>query len=547
MKPTLFFLLCALLIPVPAASAGVDRADMEHVEDLTEEFANSLHDLSFLVREGNVEAFREHLSETLTASGIPPRSGPGRPYTRWTLKEPLGEAATGLGPDGFLESWATHLKDFSEMEDVRLKVKKAKVLPGTPARLDAKLKFYWVGRDLDGRRRWVKGTGHATATRGEAGRWHLDTFGVDTFRSLVAERELFSEVSVPAGTAQRVPRWGEPGNEVFLAHGVATQDVDNDGLIDVFVTGNDENFLYRNRGDGTFENIALETLLGITPAATGPLFVDFDGDGDQDLFLAATGTQMLFENRLVPDGELVFDDVSDASGVARNAEGYSALAADVNSDGHPDIYVCSYNKYGQVMPNSWSDATNGTPNLLFLNNGDGTFREAGEEWGCADPRWTYASMFADLNEDGHVDLYVANDFGLNALYLNDGTRFRNATDEFGLEDPGNGMGVSFGDMDNDGDLDLHVTNMSSTAGKRILGLVFGDEEAPEYVGLLDKLASGNTLFRNTGDGFEDVSSELGPFSAGWAFGGGFVDFDNDGLQDIHSPNGFISGKGLKDT
>jgi hypothetical protein len=111
------------------------------------------------------------------------------------------------------------------------------------------------------------------------------------------------------------------------------------------------------------------------------------------------------------------------------------------------------------------------------------------------------------------------------------------------------MGVSMGDYNNDGLLDLHVTNMSSTAGKRILQRLFPDErDHQESTRVLNKLAAGNTLFRNLGDGsFQDVSAEVGPFPSGWAWGGGFVDFDNDGWQDIHSPNGFISGKSLKDT
>ena len=91
--------------------------------------------------------------------------------------------------------------------------------------------------------------------------------------------------------------------------------------------------------------------------------------------------------------------------------------------------------------------------------------------------------------------------------------------------------------------------MSSTAGNRIIKRLFPDEATQlEDTRVLNKLAAGNTLFANLGDGqFKDVSASTGPFSAGWSFGGGFVDFDNDGWEDLHSPNGFISGKGLKDT
>ena len=201
------------------------------------------------------------------------------------------------------------------------------------------------------------------------------------------------------------------------------------------------------------------------------------------------------------------------------------------------------------MPNSWSRATNGTANLLFINQGDGGFQEQAQQWGVADSRWSYAAHFGDFDGDDRQDIYLANDFGENALYLNRGDHFIDAAGTLGMLDPGNGMGVSLGDYDNDGHIDIHVTNMSSTAGKRILERLFPDETGHvSGTRVLVKLAAGNSLFRNLGDGtYQDVSSEVGPLAAGWAWGGGFIDFDNDGWQDIHSPNGFISGKSLKDT
>ena len=198
------------------------------------------------------------------------------------------------------------------------------------------------------------------------------------------------------------------------------------------------------------------------------------------------------------------------------------------------------------MPNSWHQATNGTPNLLFINQGDLRFREAGSEWGVRDGRWSYAAAFADIDGDADQDLYVANDFGENGLYLNEGGRFRDVAAERGVLDPGNGMGVSFGDFDNDGSLDLHVSNMSSTAGNRILSRLLpgatSDNGAPQEARL------GQPIYRGDGEGgFTDATQDLGGISAGWAWGGGFFDFDNDGWQDVYTPNGFISGKTMDDT
>jgi len=255
---------------------------------------------------------------------------------------------------------------------------------------------------------------------------------------------------------------------------------------------------------------------------------------------------VLLENRWIPDAVLEFHDISDRAGVDKDAVGFSAVAADVDGNGLSDIYVCSYNHYGTVMPNSWHKATNGTPNLLFVNRGDGTFEQVAADWGVEDGRWSYAAGFVDIDEDGDQDLYVANDFGENALYRNDGGRFSDVAAEMGIVDPGFGMGVSFGDYDNDGDFDLHVTNMSSTAGNRILKLLYPEHH--EIRETLGKQAAGNSLYENEGDGtFREVTGEIGGLSGGWAFGGGFVDFDNDGWQDLYTPNGFISGKTMNDT
>ena len=537
--------------PPTADPGATPRSGLEETEDLTESLANHLHEVSFAILDRDMEKFAEHFAPDATGTDVPIGEGEPTAETRWVHTRPLREPVSLSGRGALATAWGEYLDTFRSLEDVRLKVKSAEMNTDGNGTVSASayIKYFWIGRGPEGAREWVKGVGRVKASRPRDGPWTLHELTLTDLHPRVATANLFDEVSGPAGTALTVPRWGSPGNEEFMAHGVAVADLDDDGFLEIFVTGGGENHLYRSRGDGTYEDIAMNALVGVTPSATGPLFLDFDNDGDEDLFLASVGRQMFFENRFVPEGRVEFLERSEDAGVALPAHGYSAVSADVNSDGFPDIYVCSYNAYGTVMPNSWSQATNGTPNLLLINDGGRRFVEAAADWGVADSRWTYAAQFADLNGDHRADLYVANDFGVNAFYINEGDRFRDASREFGIDDTGNGMGVSFGDYDNDGRVDLHVTNMSSTAGNRILGVLFPDmEDSPEYARTLKKLASGNTLYRNTGDGsFRDVTSEVGPFSAGWAFGGGFLDFDNDGWQDIHTPNGFISGKGLRDT
>ena len=460
---------------------------------------------------------------------------------RVTRKRPKKVPRTEL-----MKSWEKLLATFSSVEDARFQVKGAR-FSRRRAKIEGKgdLKFFLIGRDGKSHRFWVKGTGRLVAVQTGEENWQISEFQLDGIRTMRASADLFSEVCIPAGVSNSLPRYGEPGNDDFVYHGAAAGDVDRDGLQDLVVTGINRNYLYLNQG-GRFQDVADKAGISITPPGTAPLLFDYDNDGDLDVFMASVGEQMLFENRLVPSGKLLFFDISQEVGVAVNAIGFSATAGDVNKDGWPDVYVASYNRYGRVMPDSWHRASNGTPNLLFLNQGNGSFREAGAEWGVRDQRWSYAAQFADINGDGRLDLYVANDFGENGYYVNLGDRFEDRATSMGLLDPGNGMGVSFGDYNNDGRIDLYVTNMSSTAGNRILDRLFpqgrGDRSG------LKKLAAGNTLFQGVdGGGFRDVSSKFGPFVAGWAWGGVFVDFDNDGWEDLYSPNGFISGKSMKDT
>jgi hypothetical protein len=460
----------------------------------------------------------------------------------------------------FMRGWMEFLSNFAEIEDARFKVKESSFDDTASAVLGAdvptavvgstgraRVAFYVIGRNRAGQREWARGVANVAARFAETRRWQFDSFSLVSLDSMVASADLFSEVAIPANVSASRPAYGTNGNTGFVWHGATAADFDRDGWIDLFVTSPDRNFLYLNDRRGRFRDASQEAGVGSLASGTAPLALDYDNDGDSDLFISAVGAQVMMENRLVPDGRLEFRDVSQEAGVGgAQAIGFSATSGDVNNDGRPDIYVTSYNRYGQVTPNSWFRATNGTPSLLFINQGGGRFREEARRWGVENNRWGYAAQFADINSDGRLDLFVANDFGEKALYINNGERFTDEAERRGVLDPGNGMGVSFGDYNNDGRLDLHTTNMSSTAGNRIISRLFPNSTAGNNV--YRKLAAGNNLFENTGDGqFRDVTEQVGGFSGGWAWGGGFIDFDNDGWQDLFTPNGFISGRSMKDT
>ncbi len=540
----------SLLSPcVGIAATGTEAQFVAQVEDRAEALANQMHELSLAVRERAGNQLATHLAVDLAATGLPRHLGEPQPQNPWVARWKTRPGAPALDRASFVADWDAYLNYFTSIEDVRFKVKRADFtqhVEGVFA--NALIHFAIVGRNKQSQRQWIEAKAQIRALRTEEGRWLINRFELESYTAQVARSELFSEVSLPAGISRSAPRFGTEGNQTFLAHGIAAADVDRDGWIDALATGIGRNHLYINQADGTFTDNADQARIQITPPAVAPLFLDGDNDGDVDLFLSAVGFQMYFEHRPYPDGNPHFVDVSQQVGVAYPAQGFSAVTADINQDGWSDIYVASYNQYGTIMPNSWSRAENGTPNLLFVNRGDGTFAEEAAARGVADGRWSYAAAFADLDEDGDQDLYVANDFGENGYYRNEAGRFSDQAATFGLLDPGNGMGVSCSDFDNDGRLDLHVTNMSSTAGKRILARIFPDTAPPDHIQVLDKMAAGNTLFRNLGNGyFADLSKTAGPFGAGWAFGGGFVDFDNDGWEDLHAPNGFISGTSLRDT
>ena len=526
--------------------AEVDRSEMERVETLSESLANDLLALSVSARERNHEAAAEHFAQSLVATPFPDKAGEWELVTRWIHTHPWAVAASTseLSRDQFMRHWRLFFGHFSEVEDVRFKVKRAEFDAAGNGK--ARLFLYVIGRDLDQRREWVRSWISAEASPAGEESWHLTRFAIESLESTTSSVDLFSEVAAPAGVALELPPFGKPGNNGFVWHGAAAADVDNDGDIDLFVTAVDRNRLYLNSG-GDFEERAEELGVAHLPeSSVAPLFFDMDNDGDQDLFLTAVGRQMLLQNRLVEDGRLAFADISVGSGVDVPAVGFSATAADVTGDGLPELYVSSYNRYGQVMPNSWDRATNGTKNRFFVNQGNGRFLEQAAQYGLDDSRWSYAAQFADVDDDGDLDLYVANDFGENAYFEHQGDTFSDRAEELGISDAGNGMGVSFGDYDNDGDLDLHVTNMSSTAGNRILSRLYPEQD--KTGGILRKLAAGSSLYERLDDGsFENVTAKAGGFSGGWSWGGGFIDFDNDGWEDTFTPNGFVSGASMKDT
>ena len=346
------------------------------------------------------------------------------------------------------------------------------------------------------------------------------------------------------------------GIDVYGHSGLAVGDVDGDGLEDLYVAQPQglPNRLYRNRGDGTFEDISRESRVDLLERTSLGLFGDADNDGDQDLFVVIHNWTVVL---LLNDGHGRFE-LSRASFERKDgadATLSSASLADFDNDGDLDLYVTCYRYFDApgedttlALPYPYHDATNGPPNILFRNRGDGTFEDVTKSAGFdrGNDRFSFSSSWGDFNNDGWLDLYVANDFGRNNLYQNFGKgRFLEVTRDAGVSDIGAGMSVAWVDYDLDGKDDLYVGNMWSSAGLRLTGQpgYQTDNARASYV----RHAKGSSLFRNRGDGgFEDVGKQAGVEFGRWAWSSDFLDCDNDGDEDLYSVNGFITNTSTKD-
>jgi hypothetical protein len=365
--------------------------------------------------------------------------------------------------------------------------------------------------------------------------------------------------------------------EVFggTSPGVSVVDLDQDGLDDIFLVDEEDNLFLRARGDGSYEDLTEELGLHY-PESASATFADFDNDGDADLFLGRNYAASVFlENQ---DGAFVDRSHDLIDGHLPYLVSASA-AADHDNDGLLDLYVSTYGfsplgyerrfpqlRSGQYLlqkylreddaaqldrfisdpGNNWVIQASGPPNVLFHNEGDGLLSEDLRPDSRVF-RNSFHSTWSDVDEDGDMDLYVANDFAPNNLLRNDGGgRFVDIAEASGTTDVGFGMGVSFGDYDRDGDQDLYVTNMYSKAGKRVLSQFTGVDER------LKLMYRGNSLYRNEShngesngeQGFDKVSGTADPAllveKAGWSWGGQFVDVDNDGFLDLYALSGMIT-------
>jgi len=366
----------------------------------------------------------------------------------------------------------------------------------------------------------------------------------------------------PSYRAQLIPgtdHWrtvldGASGIDIYGHNGVAVADIDGDGLDDIYICQPSglPNRLFRNRGDGTFEDITESAGVGVLEYSACALFADIDNDGHQDLIVVRSSGPLLFLNQ----GNGKFRLKPDAFQFANPPQGTftGAAVADYDRDGWPDVYFCLYSYYQGAdqyrYPMPYFDAENGPPNFLMRNNRDGTFRDTTKQSGMDqnNTRYSFTCVWGDYNGDNWPDLYVVNDFGRKNLYRNNGNgTFTDVAKQAGVEDIGAGMSGAWFDLDNDGRDDLYVANMWTAADIRVSEQnIFQKDAGSDVRSLYQQHSMGNYLFRNKGDRFEDVSMRSGTTMGRWAWSSDAWDFNHDGFPDIYIANGFVSGTTRED-
>ena len=334
--------------------------------------------------------------------------------------------------------------------------------------------------------------------------------------------------------------------------GLAVGDANGDGLDDVFLCQpyGLPNRLLVQQPDATVVDTAPASKLDWVDPFASALFVDLDNDGDQDLVLGGDTSLFVYSNdgsgRFAEVKRLPFPVMPD-----------SLAAADYDGDRLVDLYVCGHTPAGKDqqesvlgLPVPFYDANNGQANRLLRNRGNWEFEDVTKVTGldANNRRFSYAAAWEDYDNDGDLDLYVANDFGRNNLFQNVGGKFKDVAREAGVEDISSGMSVDWADYDNDGWMDLYVGNMFSSAGNRITyQRNFRPGEDARKLTHMRRMARGNSLFQNGGDGtFRDVSEVMNVTMGRWSWASKFTDLNNDGLQDLLIANGWVTNRQADD-
>ncbi len=468
------------------------------------------------------------------------------------------------GREPFLNQLNRYRSEFSTLDTAEFEITAIQQIKDSPLTVNAELRYEFVGALKSGGREqrigyWKTQWSHAESTAwqlvqceatGETvSRTRAPAF-IDIASQALAPIESYKTQMLRGNDYWRTVLDGACGIDVYGNNGVAVGDFNNDGFDDIYICqpAGLPNRLYRNNGDGSFADVTEQAGVDALDSSSCALFADFENKGLQDLLVVCEGGPLLFLNQ----GDGKFKLKSDAFKFARAPQGTftHAAIADYDRDGRLDIYFCLYNYYLGLdqyhYPAPYFDARNGPPNFLLHNEGNATFVDRTEAAGLNvdNDRYSFACAWGDSNSNGLPDLYVANDFGRNNLYRNNGDgTFTSVSTEAGVEDVGAGMSACWFDFDGDGRQDIYAGNMWSSAGIRVSDQKPFHEQDPGSIrALYRRHAGGNSLYQNQGNGrFKNVSAPSGVEIGRWAWSCDAWDFDHDGCPDLYIANGYISG------
>ncbi len=373
-----------------------------------------------------------------------------------------------LRRDSFLKEWQSSLSGFSSIVTAEFQITRmdATSTPAassqSPERLQTRIRYEIVGTGVDFYREqrvgvwdlvWEPSSSAEFRVRSwralEETQAHSNSpIYVDITSASLSGNSSYSSQMLHGTDYWRTVLDGASGIDIYGHNGVSVADIDNDGFDDLYVCqpAGLPNRLYRNRGDGTFEDITESSGLGMLENTACALFADFNNQGRQDVIVVRANGPLLFLN----EGGGKFRQRPDAFRFASPPQGTftGAAAADYDGDGWLDVYFCLYSYYqgsGQYKyPSPYHDAENGPPNFLVRNQRDGTFRDVTAASGLNqnNTRYSFCCGWSDFNRDGWPDLYVVNDFGRKNLYRNNGDgTFSDVAPQAGVEDIGAGMSV----------------------------------------------------------------------------------------------------------